>query len=61
MPGEVSTRAGGPKARLTSLPRRQADTTTFSAVARMGAWPGISAAGRRDRRGKRYQGRSEGA
>jgi 16S rRNA (cytosine1402-N4)-methyltransferase len=28
MPGEVSTRAGGLKARLTSLPRRQADTTT---------------------------------
>ena len=24
MPGEVSTRAGGPMARLTSLPRRQA-------------------------------------
>jgi len=28
MPGEVSTRAGGHTARLTSLPRRQADTAT---------------------------------
>jgi hypothetical protein len=28
MPGEVSTRAGGPNARLTSLPRRQAVTAT---------------------------------
>jgi len=43
MPGEVSTRARGPEARLTSLPRRQADAGPVSAVARMGAWPGISA------------------
>jgi hypothetical protein len=45
MPGEDSTRAGGLKARLTSLPRRQADAGPVSAVARMGTWPGIAAAG----------------
>ena len=45
MPGEVSTRAGGPMTRLTSLPRRQAVAWSVSAVARMGTWPGIAAAG----------------
>jgi hypothetical protein len=35
----------GLRSRLTSLPRRQADTGPVSAVARMGTWPGIAAAG----------------